>query len=478
LPSTTWHWVASNPAGTVLVAAVNPGNVFVSRDSGATWVASGLPHANWISLDMDATGQTMVAVAFGGGMYRSTDAGATWTRIDTAFNAGNNLQYESVTVSQDGQRVVATVLNGPIYVSATAAPPSRRRAAAQRARTAGAASTAPPTARSWSPSRKGRAPQPGAVHLSTDGGLTFALRPVPLGGRPTRRLVPRGGVRRRQHHRGGRQHRLRRHQHRPVRLARPGRHLGAGQRGSGTYTSIDMSANGDIIAATMSGATGQVLLSTNGGTSFTPITTPAGETNWRALAMNAAATRLILAAGTFTGNTAGVNGQVYLSSGTVAAPAAPAPALQHRRQRPPTPCFGPLGGGDYAGAGRRPRRRWRRRGACGRPTHNRGMTEPESGADEPIHEPRLWRDNGWTATVIKNEDDDGWAVAMTPDGQVEPALVGPWTMGRDKKNPKPLDTSAFNTLVKTAAEFVRRHEQQLHATLHQEVVIDHGTATA
>lgn len=92
---------------------------------------------------------------------------------------------------------------------------------------------------------------------------------------------------------------------------------------------------------------------------------------------------------------------------------------------------------------------------------------------EAIHEPRRWRDNGWTAQVIKNEDDDGWAVAMTPDGQVEPALVGPWTMGRDKKNPKPLDTSAFNTLVKTAAEFVRRHEQQLHAALHQQIEISH-----
>ena len=94
---------------------------------------------------------------------------------------------------------------------------------------------------------------------------------------------------------------------------------------------------------------------------------------------------------------------------------------------------------------------------------------------EKITEPRLWRDNGWTARVIKNEDDDGWAVAMTPDGQVEPALVGPWTMGRDKKNPKPLDSAAFNTLVKTAAEFVRRHEQQLHATLHQGIEITHGT---
>jgi hypothetical protein len=60
---------------------------------------------------------------------------------------------------------------------------------------------------------------------------------------------------------------------------------------------------------------------------------------------------------------------------------------------------------------------------------------------------------------------------MTPDGQQEPALVGPWTMGRDKKNPKPLDTAAFNTLVKTAAEVVRRHEQQLHAQLHKSLYL-------
>jgi hypothetical protein len=91
-----------------------------------------------------------------------------------------------------------------------------------------------------------------------------------------------------------------------------------------------------------------------------------------------------------------------------------------------------------------------------------------------IQEPRLWRDNGWTAKVIKNEDDDGWAVAMIKDGEPEPALVGPWTMGRDKKNPKPLDSNAFITLVKTANEFVRRHEQQWHATLHKSIIINHG----
>lgn len=83
----------------------------------------------------------------------------------------------------------------------------------------------------------------------------------------------------------------------------------------------------------------------------------------------------------------------------------------------------------------------------------------------------MWRNDGWTAQVVKNEDDDGWAVAMTRDGEPEPALVGPWTMGRDKKNPKPLDVNAFNTLVKTASEFVRRQEQQLHAALHQSITI-------
>ena len=101
------------------------------------------------------------------------------------------------------------------------------------------------------------------------------------------------------------------------------------------------------------------------------------------------------------------------------------------------------------------------------------MTDTPDTPDLPtaIQEPRRWSDGRWTAQVIKNEDDDGWAVSMTLQGEAEPALVGPWTMGRDKKNPKPLDGSAFNTLVKTASEVLRRHEQQLHAQLHKNVSI-------
>jgi hypothetical protein len=104
-------------------------------------------------------------------------------------------------------------------------------------------------------------------------------------------------------------------------------------------------------------------------------------------------------------------------------------------------------------------------------TDSTDFSEHEPDSDANIQQPRLWTGNGWTARVIKNEEDEGWAVAMIKDGEPEPALVGPWTMGRDKKNPKPLDINAFHTLVKTANEVLRRHEQQLHAQLHKNIYV-------
>jgi hypothetical protein len=94
-------------------------------------------------------------------------------------------------------------------------------------------------------------------------------------------------------------------------------------------------------------------------------------------------------------------------------------------------------------------------------------------ADSPeeVLDDRYWKKDGWIARVIKNEDDEGWAVEMTRVGDTEPALVGPWTMGRDKKNPKPLDAGAFATLTKTAREVLLRHEQAEHARLHKSRVI-------
>lgn len=106
------------------------------------------------------------------------------------------------------------------------------------------------------------------------------------------------------------------------------------------------------------------------------------------------------------------------------------------------------------------------------------MAERETKTDAPaqeapkdVQEPRYWRYRGWIARVIKNEDDDGWAVEMSREGDPEPLLTGPWTMGRDKKNPKPLDHSAFTTLIKTASEVLRRSEHHRDRMLHKSVSI-------
>ncbi len=95
-------------------------------------------------------------------------------------------------------------------------------------------------------------------------------------------------------------------------------------------------------------------------------------------------------------------------------------------------------------------------------------------AVEETSDPRLWKKEGWIVKVIKNEDDDGWAVEMRRPGDPDPALVTPWVMGRDKKNPKPMDHSSFRTLVKTATEVLLRHEQSARARLHRSlsVVVD------
>lgn len=87
----------------------------------------------------------------------------------------------------------------------------------------------------------------------------------------------------------------------------------------------------------------------------------------------------------------------------------------------------------------------------------------QDSSNTAIREDRLWHDNGWTARVVKNEDDDGWAVEMFKDGEPEPALVGPWTMGRDRGTPSrstsPLSTPWSRRRPRCCSATRNRHTQ-------------------
>lgn len=93
-------------------------------------------------------------------------------------------------------------------------------------------------------------------------------------------------------------------------------------------------------------------------------------------------------------------------------------------------------------------------------------------ADESaIREPRLWRERGWTARIVRCTDGEGWSVEMTVDDEQEPALVGPWPAGREPEQPRAMDASAFNALLKEASEMRLRHERQLKALLHRRLSV-------
>jgi hypothetical protein len=99
------------------------------------------------------------------------------------------------------------------------------------------------------------------------------------------------------------------------------------------------------------------------------------------------------------------------------------------------------------------------------------MSSENAQPDSEVMEPTLWRKNGWTARVIKNEDDDGWAVEIHKEGHPEPVLISPWVMGRDKKNPKPFDGPAFSTFVKTASEVLDRSARQRDHSLNKRLSV-------
>lgn len=281
-----------------------PGNLWVSLDAGATWSATNSPGGQaWVSvaINRSATSLQLVAVAFGGGMYRYSNGG--WSQV-TSTTAGVNLNtrdWESINVDTAGG-IVAAVLNGPIYYSI-----GNTWAAAT------AEGSATPLVRGWRglAGRSVAVSQDGEVWVSSTGGRTWTQRNVVIGGATV----------------VGQWYRVAASADGNI-IAVAGR-WDAGMylsrdRGLtwsrantpiGDYTAIAMSADGRVVAATItngenSPTQGSVQLSRDGGATFSAVTMPGTDANWRAVALSADATTMVVAAGTFGAAT----GQLYTST--------------------------------------------------------------------------------------------------------------------------------------------------------------------
>lgn len=105
-----WWTAGASADGQTLLAAGNPGNLYLSRDAGDSWTQVG-PSGNWSSAVSSLDGTHLAATRFNGQLWVSHDHGASWSSPETTR------QWLSITVSDDGQRLAAVVKNGALYTS-------------------------------------------------------------------------------------------------------------------------------------------------------------------------------------------------------------------------------------------------------------------------------------------------------------------------------------------------------------------------
>jgi photosystem II stability/assembly factor-like uncharacterized protein len=119
----SWRSVASSADGSKLVAVARDVGlgvgcrscfpiIYTSTNSGVSWTPRpGTDHMDWISVASSADGNKLIAAARGGQIYLSKDAGATWAASEA------NRQWAGVASSADGSRLVAVVTGGQLYTS-------------------------------------------------------------------------------------------------------------------------------------------------------------------------------------------------------------------------------------------------------------------------------------------------------------------------------------------------------------------------
>lgn len=109
--ATGWCSIASSADGTRLAATFNPGNIYTSSDSGATWAlysSTGF----WYSIASSADGSRLVAVRQSSGVYCSADYGASWSGPYIG-----SYDYTHTASSSDGKYLAATASGANIWTS-------------------------------------------------------------------------------------------------------------------------------------------------------------------------------------------------------------------------------------------------------------------------------------------------------------------------------------------------------------------------
>lgn len=104
-PSTNWTDIASSVDGTKFAATSFQNGFYISTNSGINWSqllsAPYTPESNWFAVTFSANGK-MIAAGVGAPIYVSMDSGATWITNESPSQA-----WETIASSADGNKLVA-----------------------------------------------------------------------------------------------------------------------------------------------------------------------------------------------------------------------------------------------------------------------------------------------------------------------------------------------------------------------------------
>jgi photosystem II stability/assembly factor-like uncharacterized protein len=130
-PRYNWTSVCSSSDGGKSVAVANAGAVFVSTNYGINWCQCDAPASNWISVVSSADGKKLTIVAGTintfGPICTSSDSGTTWTLNELLVS-----NWLSAASSADGCKLFAGLSGGGIYASQTMPSPELQIASLSR----------------------------------------------------------------------------------------------------------------------------------------------------------------------------------------------------------------------------------------------------------------------------------------------------------------------------------------------------------
>src|ERR1035437_1757416 len=128
LPAQNWVSVASSADGHVLMAAARvyeiilgtpvaidyPGPIFVSTNFGSTWLTNNVPLEKWYSIQASADGSQLLAGTAAGLIYSSTDYGLNWSTNNPGSETNG---CSALALSADGAKWLAAYPDGNIFYS-------------------------------------------------------------------------------------------------------------------------------------------------------------------------------------------------------------------------------------------------------------------------------------------------------------------------------------------------------------------------